>query len=65
VVVECDGSAIMGAFDDQHTASDEDGAPRVRIKGMAVMASVEVKTRLPGERALAAWRRRALGSGRR
>ncbi len=65
VNVECDGSAIMGSFDDQHASAGDPRAPRVRIKGSAVMGSVQVKTRLPGESALASWRRRMLSSGGR
>jgi len=60
VIVECEGNAIMGAFDDSHSHFGEPGAPRVRIKGMAFMGNVIVKTRLPGESALDAWRRRLL-----
>ncbi|MBI3569090.1 MAG: DUF1707 and DUF2154 domain-containing protein [Gemmatimonadetes bacterium] len=63
VVVEAEGDAIMGRFDHQHTAPSESGAPTIRIRGRALMGSVEVKTRLPGESALAAWRRRTLSRG--
>jgi hypothetical protein len=57
--IACDGVAIMGEFKELHSAGTEDpGAPLVRIHGMALMGSVSVKTRLPGESGLAAWRRR-------
>jgi hypothetical protein len=57
--VECDGVAIMGEFKEQHSSPDDDpGAPLVRVRGLALMGSVTVTTRLPGESALAAWRRR-------
>jgi len=56
--VECDGMAIMGAFADSTTSGDRSpGAPRIRIIGAAIMGSVEVRTRLPGEGSLAAWKR--------
>ena len=58
VSVECEGLPIMGNFDDtssaQITAPD---APRIHITGTALMGGVKVRTRLPGESALAAWRR--------
>ena len=58
VSVECSGSAIMGEFDDMHTAATaEPGVPHIEIVGSAFMGSVHVKTRLPGESALEAWRR--------
>jgi hypothetical protein len=58
VAVECSGSAFMGEFDDMHTAAvAEPGVPRVDIIGSAFMGSVHVKSRLPGESALEAWRR--------
>jgi hypothetical protein len=56
--VECDGMAIMGEFDDSTTSGDRSpDAPQVRITGTAVMGSVHVRTRLPGEGSLAAWKR--------
>lgn len=63
VAVECDGHAFMGVFDDQQSGSVDPQAPVVRITGMAVMGVVEVKTRLPRESALEAWRQRMLGRG--
>jgi hypothetical protein len=57
--IACDGVAIMGEFKEFHSGgTDDPGAPLVRIHGMALMGSVSVKTRLPGESSLAAWRRR-------
>ena len=57
--VECDGTAIMGEFKEFHSAGGEDPtAPLIRIHGIALMGSVTVTTRLPGESAMAAWRRR-------
>jgi hypothetical protein len=56
--VECDGTAIMGEFDDSTTSGDRSpDAPRLRITGSAVMGNVYVRTRLPGEGSLAAWKR--------
>lgn len=64
VRVECDGFAVMGEFSDRHDASAGDlDAPLVRIRGSAVMATVTVETRLPGETKLAAWRRGRLERG--
>jgi hypothetical protein len=63
--VECDGFALMGEFDDAHSeglAPPE--APVIRVTGSAVMGAVRIKTRLPGESALAAWRRRRLEGSR-
>jgi hypothetical protein len=57
VRVEADGMAIMGSFDHQHSSSQDPHAPVIRITGAAIMGSVVVKTRLPGESALEAWRR--------
>jgi hypothetical protein len=58
LAVECDGMAIMGEFDDATTSrAESSNAPRIRITGSAVMASVHIKTRLPGETSLAAWKR--------
>ncbi len=62
--VECDGFALMGEFDDAHgegLASPD--APVIRVTGSVVMGAARIKTRLPGESALEAWRRRMIGSG--
>ena len=59
--IACDGLAIMAEFKEYHSAGvDDPGAPLVRIHGMAVMASVTVQTRLPGESQREARRRRRL-----
>ena len=58
VAVTCDGTAIMGEFKEVHSSGDgSPHTPTVRIHGMAFMGAVSVKTRLPGESSLAAWRR--------
>jgi hypothetical protein len=62
--VEADGFAFMGEFDDSH--SEEHAAPNapvVRVTGSVVMGAARIKTRLPGETALAAWKRRRLEEG--
>lgn len=56
--VECDGFALMAEFREYHAAGlDDPGAPLVRIHGMAVMATVSVQTRFPGETGREARRR--------
>lgn len=75
VRVETAGVAIMGAFED--TSDDPEieteDTPVVRINGLAFWGAVEVSTRLPGEsakqakkrkKALSQHRRRQLGSGK-
>jgi hypothetical protein len=58
VAVECEGMPVMGTFDDASSrTSVAPDAPRIHITGTALMAGVKVRTRLPGESALAAWRR--------
>jgi hypothetical protein len=49
--VECDGRAILGAFEamDQNTGEMDPAAPLLRITGVAIMGAVEIDTRLPGE----------------
>jgi len=59
--VACDGVGIMAEFREYHsTGPDDPGAPVVRIHGLAVMASVTVQTRLPGESGRDARRRERL-----
>lgn len=59
VRVECDGVGFMGEFSGRHDDSrTDDDAPIVRVRGSAIMGTVKVETRLPGESRLAAWRRR-------
>lgn len=58
VHVECDGSAFMGEFSARYADSRVDpNAPRVIVRGSAVMAKVSVVTRMPGESRWAARRR--------
>jgi hypothetical protein len=65
VRVEADGFAIMGEFDDAHSADLSDpNAPMIRVTGTVVMGGARIKTRLPGESGLQAWRRRMLERGR-
>lgn len=66
VRVECDGFGFMGEFSGRSDDSRaDDDAPTVRVRGSAIMGSVKVETRLPGESRLAAWRRRRqLGRGK-
>jgi hypothetical protein len=62
--VEADGLAIMGEFDDAHAADLSDpNAPVIRVTGSVIMGAARIKTRLPGESGLQAWRRRLLESG--
>ena len=57
--IEADGFAIMGEFDDAHSADLSDPrAPVIRVTGTVVMGAARIKTRLPGETGLQAWRRR-------
>jgi hypothetical protein len=51
LAVETEGSAIMGTFEhvDRAPAHPDPDAPLLRIRGLAVMGSVEIKMRLPGE----------------
>jgi hypothetical protein len=60
--VECDGVAFMGEFDDAHSEDlAPPNAPVIRVTGSVVMGAARIKTRLPGESALEAWRRRLVG----
>lgn len=62
--VEADGFAFMGEFDDSHSEElAAPGAPVVRVTGSVFMGAARIKTRLPGESALAAWKRRRLEEG--
>ena len=59
--IEADGFAFMGEFEDLHSAElAQSDAPVLRITGTVIMGAVRIKTRLPGESSLAAWRRRRL-----
>src|SRR5262245_19359518 len=59
LAVETRGSAIMGSFDEieRAPAHPDPDAPLLRVHGLAVMGSVEVKMRLPGESDTEGWRR--------
>lgn len=60
LAVETHGIGIMGGFEafDQASADPDPSAPRLIIKGVAIMGGVEVTVRLPGETARDAKRRR-------
>lgn len=61
--VECDGNALMGEFDDSHSEGfAAPDAPVIRVTGSVLMGAVRIKTRLPGESSLEAWRRKRLES---
>jgi hypothetical protein len=74
VRVECSGVGIMGGFDHRQEIAEApaDGAPVLRITGVAMMGGVDVKVRYPGESGRDARRRlkeerrerRRLGPGR-
>jgi Domain of unknown function (DUF1707)/Cell wall-active antibiotics response 4TMS YvqF len=51
LAVDTDGVAIMGSFEhvDRAPADPDPEAPLLRIHGLALMSSVEIKMRLPGE----------------
>jgi Cell wall-active antibiotics response 4TMS YvqF/Domain of unknown function (DUF1707) len=51
LAVETEGSAIMGTFEhvDRAPAHPDPEAPLLRVRGLAIMGSVEIKMRLPGE----------------
>ncbi len=60
LAVETHGIGIMGGFEafDQVSADPDPEAPRLVIRGVAIMGGVEVSVRLPGESARDAKRRR-------
>ena len=50
LAVECDGSAVLASWEGQGaTAVADPDRPLLRVTGRAVLGSVEVHTRLPGE----------------
>jgi hypothetical protein len=51
LAVECDGIAVMGAFEsvDRAPATPDPDRPLLRITGVAVMGALEIETRLAGE----------------
>ena len=63
VRADVDGIAFMGEFSDRTaSAALSLPAPSIRVRGSAVMGAVRVETRMPNEGAMAAWKRRLLGS---
>jgi hypothetical protein len=59
LAVDAGGVAIMGSFEhaDRASAHPDPDAPLLRVSGLAVMSSVEIEMRLPGESGGAAHRR--------
>jgi hypothetical protein len=51
LAVEMEGAAVMGSFEhlDRAPAHPDPEAPLLRVRGLVVMGSVEIKMRLPGE----------------
>jgi hypothetical protein len=51
LAVETEGTAVMGSFEhvDRAPAHPDPDVPLLRVRGLAVMGSVEIKMRLPGE----------------
>ncbi len=49
--VECDGRAVLGSFEEmyQNTGERNPDAPLLRITGRAIIGTVEISTRAPGE----------------
>jgi hypothetical protein len=58
LAVECEGTGIFGSFEHSATHVADPDRPILRIVGAAVFGSVEIETRLPGESARDARRRR-------
>ncbi len=60
LAVECDGIAIMGGFEqvDRAPASADPDTPLLRVSGFALMGGFTISTRLPGESARDASRRK-------
>lgn len=60
LAVECDGIAVMGGFEhvDRATAEPDPEAPLLRVRGFVMMGGVDIETRLPGESARQARKRR-------
>jgi hypothetical protein len=60
LAVECDGIGVLGGFEsvDRAPPVPDPDRPLLRITGLAVMGGFEVSTRLPGESARQARRRR-------
>lgn len=45
VHVEADGIGLMGGFGQAHHRADDPDAPRLRVRGIAIMGGVELKVR--------------------
>jgi hypothetical protein len=60
LAIECEGAGIMGSFEavDRAPAIPEPDEPLLRVTGVAIMGGFEISTRLPGESARQAHRRR-------
>lgn len=60
LAVECGGTGIMGGFEslDRYSGGADPDQPLLQIGGLAVMGGVEISTRLPGESARQAKKRR-------
>lgn len=54
--IECDGSAVFGAFTERTSmsAAPDSGAPTLRITGKAMFGEVKIVTRLPDSQAVRA-----------
>jgi hypothetical protein len=60
LALECEGTVVLGTFEgrDRAPVLPDAGRPMLKIHGLSVLGSVEVKTRLPGETGRQARRRR-------
>lgn len=58
VEVEVEGVGILGSFEDRSDSPEPGSTPRIRVTGLALLGSVEVRTRLPKESAREARKRR-------
>ena len=67
LAVQTHGFGLLGGFDalDQAGADRDPDAPRLVIKGLAIMGGVEVAVRLPGESARDARQRRRINRKKR
>jgi len=52
LAVEADGFAILGSFEqiDRVSSTPDPNAPRLRVHGRAILGSVEIRTRMPGQK---------------
>jgi hypothetical protein len=61
VIVETSGMGLLGGFEHVATEADpQEGAPVIRLTGVAFMGGVEVTVRYPGESEKEARQRRKL-----